>query len=228
MRADQSKATRVSSARTDGAGANAEGDAGEASGLDSEWPRPEIRLMADPRPWQVLKRVTVYDSPWVRVRRDDVRLPDGTVIDGHHVVEIPRPAVGVIPVGRDGRLLLIEHYRFITDTTGWEIPAGGIDAGEDLAVAAARELREESGSAAERLEYLGRYHPNNGTSNQTFHLFIGHSAREVGPITDTNEVLRAMWFDPVQVWSMLDRNEILDGLSITALMWYFARERRAR
>lgn len=182
--------------------------------------------MAESRPWQVLKRATVYDSPWVRVHRDDVRLPDGTIIEGHHVVEMAKPAVGVVPVGQDGRLLLIEHYRFITDTTGWEIPAGGIDAGEDLAAAAVRELREESGCAAERLEYLGRYHPNNGSSSQTFHAFIGHGVREVGPITDTNEVLRAQWFDADSLWAMLDRNQILDGLSITALMWYFARLRR--
>lgn len=182
--------------------------------------------MPDPRPWQVLKRVTVYDSPWVRLHRDDVRLPDGTVIDGHHVVEIPRPAVGVVPIGADGRFRLIEHYRFITDTTGWEIPAGAIDAGEELLAAAARELREESGCAAERLEYLGRYHPNNGSSTSTFHVCIGHDAREVGPITDTNEVLRADWFDAAKVWSMLEKNEILDGLSVTALMWYFARQRR--
>src|SRR2546423_8305251 len=93
------------------------------------------------RPWQVLRRVTVYDSPWVRLHRDDVRLPDGTVIDGHHVVDVPRPAVGVVPVGDDGRVLLIEHYRFITDTTGWEIPAGGVGPRPHPAPAPGRGLR---------------------------------------------------------------------------------------
>lgn len=179
--------------------------------------------MSDPRPWQVLKRVTVYESPWVRLRRDDVRLPDGSVIEGHHVVDVPRPAVGVVPVGGDGRLLLIEHYRFITDTTAWEIPAGAIDGGEDIAAAAARELREESGCAAGRLEYLGRYHPMIGTSNQTFHVYVGHDAFEAGPITDTNEVLRAKWFEAAEVWSMLRENQVVDGLSMTALLWYLAR-----
>ena len=50
-----------------------------------------------PRPWQVLRRETIYDSPWVRLQRADVRLPDGKIINGHHLVDYPRPAVCVVP-----------------------------------------------------------------------------------------------------------------------------------
>ncbi|HWQ14234.1 MAG TPA: NUDIX domain-containing protein [Roseiflexaceae bacterium] len=178
-----------------------------------------------PRPWTVLGRETIYTSPWVRLHRDDVRLPDGTVIAGHHVVDFPRPAVAVVPVGGDGRVLLIEHYRFITDTFGWELPAGVVDAGEDEAAAAARELREEAGATAARLEYLGRFHPINGSTNGTFHVYIGHGAAQDGTIADTNEVLGAAWFEPDVIWGMLERNEILDGLSLTGLLWYLARLR---
>jgi len=174
----------------------------------------------------VLNRTTVYDSPWVRLHRDDVRLPDGSVIDGHHVVDFPRPAVCVVPFGDDGRMLLIEHYRFITDTTGWEVPAGRIEDGEDPAVAAARELREETGHAADRLEYLGAYHPCNGSTNLTFHVFLGYGLRKVGELTDTNEVLRVAWFDPAEVWAMIETNQARDGLTLTALLWYFARASR--
>jgi len=183
--------------------------------------------MAEPH-WKVLRRVTVYDSPWVRLHRDDVRLPDGTLIDGHHVVEIPRPAVGIVPVGSDGRLLLIEHYRFITDTMGWEIPAGAIDEGEDLTAAAMRELLEESGHRAGRIERLGTYFPSNGVSSQTFHVCIGRDIRQVGKIIDTNEVLRTGWFDVEAVWAMLESNQIRDGLSLTALLWYLARLKYSR
>ncbi len=178
-----------------------------------------------PRPWQVLKRTTIYESPWVRLHRDDVRLPDGSVIDGHHVVDFPLPAVCVVPIGDDGRILMIEHYRFITDTTGWEVPAGRIDEGEPLDVAAARELREETGYAVERLEYLGVYHPSNGSTNLTFHVYLGFGLRKEGELTDTNEIMRVAWFSADDLWAMITANEVRDGLTLTALLWYFARLR---
>ena len=178
--------------------------------------------MPDPH-WKVLRRRTIYDSPWVRLHRDDVRLPDGSVIDGHHVVDIPRPAVGVIPVGSDGRVLLIQHYRFITETTNWEIPGGGIDAGEDVLAAAARELLEESGHAARQIDYLGHYFPSHGVSTQQFHVCVAGGAHCVGEVLDTNEVIQTRWFEPDELWQMLHRNEIHDGLSLTAVLWYFAR-----
>lgn len=174
-------------------------------------------------PWQVLRRVTVYDSPWVRIHRDDIRLPDGSIIDGHHLVDVPRPAVAVVPVGEDGRLLLIEHYRFITGTTGWEVPAGGMDPNEDRQAAAARELLEETGHAARTFDYLGHYYPSNGLSNQTFHVYVAGGLSRVGEILDTNEVSRIGWFTREEVAQMLRENAIREGFSFTALLWYFFR-----
>jgi 8-oxo-dGTP pyrophosphatase MutT (NUDIX family) len=181
-----------------------------------------------PRPWTVLGRRTVYTSPWVNLHRDDVRLPDGSVIDGHHVVEFPRASVSVVPVGADGRILLIDHYRFITDTFGWEAPAGAVDEGEDLFVAAARELHEETGAICERLDYLGVFHPINGTTRCFFHLFVGHGARQEAAISDTNEVESAAWFTPDELWAMIERNELRDGPTLTALLWHFGRESRGK
>jgi ADP-ribose pyrophosphatase len=103
------------------------------------------------------------------------------------------------------------------------VPAGRIDEGERLEIAAARELNEETGYAAERLEYLGGYHPCNGSTNLTFHVFFGYGLRQIGELTDTNEVLRISWFSPDDVWGMIARSELRDGLTLTALLWYFAR-----
>jgi len=175
--------------------------------------------MSDPH-WQVLRRATIYDSPWVRLHRDDVRLPDGSVIDGYHVVDIPAPAVAVVPVGDDGRILLIEHYRFITGTTGWEVPAGRFEEGDDVESAAARELIEETGHSAGQIEYLGKFFPCCGISNLTFNVCVAKKLARRSEIQDTNEVIRLGWFTRGQVEEMVRSNQVRDGLSLTALLWF--------
>ncbi len=175
--------------------------------------------MTTNKPWHVLSRRTVYASDWVDLQQVDVRLPDGQVLRDIHLVDYKHGAAAVVPIADDGKILLIDHYRFQTDTRGWEVPAGKTEDGETAEQSAARELREETGHRAELLKYLGRYHPSNGSSNQVFHVFVARGVTRVGEIEDTNEVSGLRWFSPQEVRALIDRNEILDGLSLTALCW---------
>lgn len=172
------------------------------------------------KPWQILSRRVVYDGgEWVDMQRVDVRLPDGSVGRDIHLVHYKHPAVGVVPIGEDNGILLIDHYRFQTETRGWEIPAGKVEAGETPEQAAGRELREETGHRAALLKFVGKYHPMIGASNQTFHIYVARGVTRSGEIEDTNEVMGLKWFSRDEVRAMIARNEILDGLSLTALCW---------
>jgi 8-oxo-dGTP pyrophosphatase MutT (NUDIX family) len=151
----------------------------------------------------------------------DLYLPNGEIARGWTIIDFPQKAVGVIPVRDDGHILLVDHFRFATRTRGWEIPAGRIEPGETPEEAAVRELREESGHRAARFERLGSYHPSIGSSNQEFHLLVARGVERTGEIEDTIEVDGVSWFDPGQVREMIGRNGIIDGLSLTALLWYF-------
>jgi 8-oxo-dGTP pyrophosphatase MutT (NUDIX family) len=175
--------------------------------------------MTNTAPWRVLRRKTVYESPWVNLHQDTVQLPDGSVVEGHHVVDYPKHAAGVIPIGQDGRLLLVDHYRFITRTRGWEIPAGRIEQNEDPQDCAGRELIEEAGYVAGSIQKLGRYYASIGSSNLTFHLFVARNLTPTGGPLDTNEIMDRRWFSPAEVRQLIVHNSILDGLSLTALLW---------
>jgi hypothetical protein len=133
-----------------------------------------------PRPWQVQKRDN-YDSPWVRLHRDDVRLPDGSGDRGHHVVDFPYPAVCVLPIGDDGRILLID-INFITDTIGWEVPAGRIGAASSWkklrCVSCAKPYTPSSWNAWARIL--------NGSGKPDLSHLAMNAA---GELTDTNEII---------------------------------------
>lgn len=170
--------------------------------------------------WTVHGERSLYESPWVSLRLVDIELPDGPRFD-HHVVRTPRPAVGVVVSGSDG-LLLIWRHRFITDTWGWEIPAGGVDPDESLAAGAAREVLEETGWSPGPLTPLHGYHPSNGLSDQRFELFLAAGATYVGEPTDPAESSRVEWVPAVRVRGLLRDGLVQDGLSLTALLWWAA------
>lgn len=171
--------------------------------------------------WDELERRSALETNWFVVQQSDVELADGTVGRGWHWLNFRTPAVGVVPVREDGAILLVDQFRFTTRTRDWELPAGRTEPGETPEAAAQRELREETGHRASVLEPLGAYHPSNGSSNQRFVLFVARGVEKIGEIEDTNEVDDARWFSAAAVRAMLARNEILDGMSVTGLLWYF-------
>jgi 8-oxo-dGTP pyrophosphatase MutT (NUDIX family) len=174
--------------------------------------------------WTVHGTRSVYQSPWVEVWLEDVELPDGERIE-HHNIKFPRPSVGVVVVDRDHTLLLWRH-RYITNTWGWEIPAGWAEPGEDLAVTAVREVHEETGYRVRHLEPLTAYHAMTGISDQRFSIFLGTDATHDGGPTDTTEASRIEWVPLADVPKLAATNQITDGPSLTGLLYYLAIHQR--
>lgn len=164
---------------------------------------------------------TLYDSSWVRLAIVDVGLPSGRRIP-HHVVRMPTPAVGVV-VHDDRGVLMLRRHRFITDTWGWEIPAGKVEAGEDLEAAARRETVEETGwRPLGRLRRLADWHPTNGLSDQRFLAYAARGAEQVGTPEDASEASEVAWLPRDEVRRLVAAGEVRDGLSLVALLWWLA------
>ncbi len=162
----------------------------------------------------------IYRCPWLQLVTSDVLLPDGSRID-HHVVRLPRPAAGTIIVA-DGQVLLLYRHRFITDTWGWEIPAGAVDEGETIEQAAVREALEETGWRPQKVTPVCTFYPANGVLDQSFNIFISHDALHEGEPTDTNEATLVGWHPIDDVRTMLAGGDITDGLSFGGLAYAFA------
>lgn len=134
---------------------------------------------------------------------------------------MPRPAAGTIVI-RDGAMLALWRHRFITDSWGWEIPAGGIDPDERAVDAAVRETLEETGWRPAPPQHLCSFHPANGLLDQAFHIFVSTGAEYVGPPTDPNEAARIEWLATDRVRELFLAGAITDGLTFGALGFAFA------
>ena len=172
--------------------------------------------------WTVHSEKPLYEDEWLDIRLADVELPDGRHLE-HRLIRTP-PGAGCVMV-KDGRVLLLWRHRFITDTWGWEIPAGAVDDGENPADAAAREVREETGWRPGPGEHLVSYQPSNGLSDQRFNIFLAHGAEREGDPVDAGESERVAWRSVDEVRADIARNDVADGLSLTALLYALAFDR---
>jgi len=147
------------------------------------------------------------------------RHPNGHV----HEVAIVRhpPAVVVIPLEGDGRVVLIKQYRPAVDRELWEVPAGSVDAGDAAEAAAARECEEEIGRVPDRVERLGAWYPAPGYCDEELIFFRATGLRAPQPGSphkpDADEDITAQPFTLEEARAMVARGEIVDLKTAYAL-----------
>ena len=163
----------------------------------------------------------VYDGRIISVDLDDVRFPDGS-IGKLEMIRHPG-ASAVVPLlgdpADDPEVLLIRQYRYAAESFLYEVPAGRLDPGESPDACAHRELREETGYTAERVEHLFTMYTTPGFTDEKIHLFLatgltpGESAREADEFMELvpTKLSRAL--------SMIERGEIQDAKTALALLY---------
>ena len=171
--------------------------------------------------WTVHGERSLYESEWMSLRLVDVEIPGGRRFD-HHVVRLPRNAAGTLVRDPDRGVLLSWRHRFITDTWGWEVPAGRVEAGETPEQGAARECLEETGWRPGPLTHLTTYAPANGLLDVRFDLFLADEATEEGEPSDPTESERIEWVPVERLRGEVADGRIGDGLSLTTLLWGLA------
>lgn len=171
---------------------------------------------------EVLAHTERYAGPIFHVFTDQVTMSDGRVAERDLVVN--PGAVGVVALDDVGRVVLIRQYRHPVRQRLWELPAGLRDVeGEDLVVAAARELAEETDLRAARFDLLVDLYTSPGFSAETIRLFL---ARELTPVpederherTDEEADLEIVWFDLDEAVAMVFRGEITNAAAVGGLL----------
>lgn len=165
----------------------------------------------------------IFDEGFLRLRKDLVRLPDGSQAS-REVVEHPG-AAAVVALTDDGRVVMVRQYRYAPDAVFLEIPAGKLEKGEAALHCAQRELVEETGWRATQWAWLAPVHPAIGFSNERIDVFIARGLEEVGACPDAEE------FVEVEIVAVADLIEAIRLGQITdpkTVLGVFAVERMQR
>jgi len=166
-----------------------------------------------------LAREVIYESDWVNLYADRVEFPGGRIIERHHFVHFEQDSVGTLAENDEGKLLLVESYRYTTGTVEWELPAGRLEADESALEGGRREMEEESGYASQDHRLVYTFFGLIGISNIQHHIVHCRVTEKVRDF-DTNEVRSVRWFSRQEIAEMLANNVIRDAYTLVAvLMW---------
>lgn len=160
----------------------------------------------------------LVDGVLLEAFRDEVRLPDG----GRSVREwIDHPgASAIVPMFEDGRTVLVEQFRYPPRRTFLEVPAGKLDEpDEDPKEVARRELEEETGWRAGRLEKVGAAYPCIGYSNEIIHVYTAHDLERGSQDLAEGEFVRVVEMAFEDALERARRGDLKDMKTVTALLY---------
>jgi ADP-ribose pyrophosphatase len=164
-----------------------------------------------------LSSTTVYDGKILKLNVDEVLLPDGKKSKR----ECVRHSGGAAVLFVNGdEIALVEQFRYAYGKTIYEIPAGKLNSGEDPEYSAKRELEEETGYRAEKLEFLADIYPTPGYTDEIIYIYYTDNAKYVAQHLDEGEFLRCKFFKIKDVLSMLESGQIKDAKTQIAIYKY--------
>lgn len=158
----------------------------------------------------------IYEGRVLNLRVDTVRLPSGRTTE-REIVE-HGGCVAIVALDDEDNVLLVRQFRKAVDRDLLEIPAGGIEPREDPAACVQRELGEETGYMAGRIERVGGFYSSPGFCTEYMHLYLAHdlTPSPLAPEEDESiEVVKVPFAEAIQ---MIGRGEICDAKSIAGLL----------
>jgi ADP-ribose pyrophosphatase len=164
----------------------------------------------------------LYSGRIVNLDLDTVRFPDESI--GQLEMLRHPGAAAVVPFldppgGADPRVVLIRQFRHAADGYIWEVPAGRLDGGEPPEVCAARELEEETGMRARRLERLTTIYTTPGFTDERIHLFLADGLDPGAEHREADEFMELHTRRWSEVLGMIEQGEIVDGKTLVSLFF---------
>ena len=164
---------------------------------------------------KTVKKNYLYKGKILNLRKDDIILPNGKPA----VREVIEHSGGsAVLCERDNKILLVRQLRYPYQEVLYEIPAGKLNPGEDPALTAMRELEEESGVTAERVEKMYDIYPTPAYTDEIIRVYRAVGLKDGNVHLDEDEFLTSVWVDKEEIKKMIARGEIKDAKTLVALL----------
>lgn len=170
-----------------------------------------------------LESEVLYEGRLIGLRRDKVRLPDGRTSTREVVVH--PGAVAIVPLLDDGRVILVTQYRHAVGKILMEIPAGTLHPNEVAEECAQRELREETGYTAGKLEHLTSIYLAPGYSTELLHVFLATSLNPAPGEMDEDEFVEPLAIPLEEAISQISEGKIQDAKTVAALLLVWQKQK---
>jgi ADP-ribose pyrophosphatase len=170
----------------------------------------------------LLSSTRLYSGRIVNLDLDSVRFPDDSV---GQLEMLRHPGASAVvpfldaPGEADPRVVLIRQFRHAADGFIWEIPAGRLDAGESPETCASRELEEETGMRARRLELLTTILTTPGFTDERIHLFLAEGLEPGAEHREADEFMELHTLRWSEVLRLVESGEIVDGKTLVSLLF---------
>jgi len=160
----------------------------------------------------------IYDGRAVKLRLDTVQTASGRKTTREIVEHVD--CVAIIAVDGDNNVLLVNQFRKAVEKELLEIPAGGIDLGEDPETTVCRELREETGYLPRRLERLGGFYSAPGYCSEYLHLYLATDLAPSQLYAEDTESIKLVRVPITQILSLIASGSVCDAKSIAGLLTF--------
>ncbi len=165
-----------------------------------------------------LDRTLVHKGHIVDFYEDRIQLANESVVNWDYIHH--KGAAAIVPVADDGRIIMVKQYRIGTETELIEIPAGAINAGEDPKTAAARELTEETGYAAEHIGHLIDVHSAPAYTSECVYIYYAEKLCMAEKNPDEDEIIEVVKYTMPELLDMIMDGRITDGKTIAGIFAY--------
>lgn len=166
--------------------------------------------------FEFIKSETLLQGRAFKIRRDWLKTPDGRETK-FEIIEHGGSVV-IIPVDEDGNLLFVRQYRHAAGTELLELPAGTRDGDEPFEECAAREIREETGMEAGKLQKVGEFYLAPGYSTEFMAVYLATDLKHNPLEADDDEFLSVEKIPMAEAIRRAERGEIPDAKSLAALL----------